>query len=57
MLAMIAKVMNIFNMIAHHIIELTYNPFALALFATAPHLEQRDCRSNNNKWSRLNLLK
>lgn len=44
-------------MIAHHIIELTYNPFALALFATAPHLEQRYCRSNNNKWSRLNLLK
>lgn len=44
-------------MIAHHIIELTYNPFALALFATVPHLEQRDCRSNNNKWSRLNLLK
>ena len=44
-------------MIAHHIIELTYNPFALALFAAAPQLEQRDCRSNNSKWSRLNLLK
>ena len=44
-------------MIAHHIIELTYNPFALALFAAMPEYEKRDNRSNISKWSRLNLLK
>lgn len=42
-------------MIAHHLMELAYCPFALALFASVPEMEGKDSRSKISLWSRLNL--